>query len=111
MRHYLDLGTHKFEGLAEFTEKLNLGADDNVYCFEPNKKIYEISRESDKVTLYEQKFHSFKHANAAIMNYSGTIWGHGPTAIWANTLMITQWVPIVWTLIHSMILEMVWFLT
>ena len=84
MRHYLDLGTHKFEGLAEFTEKLNLGADDNVYCFEPNKQIYEISRQSDKVTLYEQKFNSFKHANAAIMNYSGTICFNSHKGAWSN---------------------------
>lgn len=44
MRHYLDLGTHKFEGLEEFIQKFNLGADDNIYCFEPNRQIYEISR-------------------------------------------------------------------
>ena len=61
MRHFIDLGTHKFEGLDEFTEKLQLDKNVNVYCYEPNKKIYELSRENNALEMYEKKFNSFKH--------------------------------------------------
>jgi FkbM family methyltransferase len=91
MRHYLDLGTHKFEGLEEFIKKFNLGANDNIYCFEPNKQIYEISRQDDKVALYEQKFHSFKHYNAAIMNYTGVICFNSHDGAWLNGTFVNDY--------------------
>ena len=39
-RLFLDLGTHHFEGLNEFTQKLNINKEWDVYCFEPNKSIF-----------------------------------------------------------------------
>ncbi len=71
MRYFLDLGTHKFEGLSEFTAKLNLGINDSIFCFEPNKTIFNISREN--IENIEKKYHSFKHYNLAIMDYTGKI--------------------------------------
>jgi uncharacterized protein YpmB len=55
MRHFIDLGTHKFEGLTEFAEKLNLDNNDNVYCYEPNVKIYEFTgkqKNNDKIFYF-----------------------------------------------------------
>jgi len=91
MRHYLDLGTHKFEGLEEFIKKFNLGINDNVYCFEPNQQIYEISRQSDKVIMYEKIFHTFKHYNVAIMNYTGTISFNSHDGAWLNNTFINDY--------------------
>lgn len=84
MRHFLDLGTHKFEGLTEFTEKLNLNNNDNVYCYEPNKKVYDLSRENETIKYYEQKFHSFKHFNLAVMDYTGKICFNSHEGAWSN---------------------------
>lgn len=89
MRHYVDLGTHKFEGLMEFTKMLNLGANDNVYCFEPNRQIYESSRENNNATQYENKFRTFKHFNLAVMDYSGKICFNSHKGAWSNENMDT----------------------
>ena len=43
MKHFLDFGTHYFEGLDEFTVTLGLDHTFNVYCYEPNSKIYNLS--------------------------------------------------------------------
>lgn len=59
MKYFLDFGTHKFEGLEEFIIKLGIDHSFNVYCFEPNKEIYNISRQ--KVHLYENRFTPLKN--------------------------------------------------
>lgn len=82
MRHFIDLGTHKFEGLEEFSQKLGLGDKDHVYCYEPNKNIYELSRQM--IDVYEKKFHSFHHFNLAVMDYSGTICFNSHAGAWSN---------------------------
>ena len=46
MKHFLDLGAHKLEGLKEFTEKLNINKEWNVYSYEPNILVHE---ESEKI--------------------------------------------------------------
>ena len=84
MRYFLDFGTHRFEGLNEFTEKFNLEKNDNVQCYEPNKKIYELSRENNIVEYYENKFNSFKHYNLAVMDYSGKICFNSHNGAWSN---------------------------
>ena len=84
MRHFIDLGSHRFEGLNEFTEKLNLGINDNVYCYEPNKKIYEVSRQNNIIDYYKNKFYSFKDYNLAVMNYSGKICFNSHNGAWNN---------------------------
>ena len=82
MRHFIDMGTHRFEGLTEFIEKLNLNHHDNVYCYEPNKKIYELSRET--MVDYEKKFNYFKHYNVAVLDYSGKITFNSHNGAWRN---------------------------
>jgi len=84
MKHFIDLGTHKFEGLAEFTELLQLDNNVNVYCFEPNKQIYDISRENDKIQQLEGKYYSFKHFNLAVMDYTGEITFNTHVGEWKN---------------------------
>ena len=36
MKHFLDLGAHKLEGLKEFTQRLNIDKSWKVYSYEPN---------------------------------------------------------------------------
>jgi|LauGreDrversion4_2_1035121.scaffolds.fasta_scaffold16994_7 FkbM family methyltransferase len=84
MRHFIDLGTHKFEGLTEFAEKLKLDNNDNVYCYEPNAKIYELSRQNNTIEYYEKKFNSFRHFNLAVMDYSGQICFNSHNGAWSN---------------------------
>lgn len=72
MKYFLDFGTHKFEGLEEFIEKIQIDKTFNVLCFEPNTDIYNLSRENDEILKkYENIFFSFKHYNLAVLNYSG----------------------------------------
>ena len=85
MRHFIDLGTHRFEGLNEFIEKLSLDKNDNIYCYEPNKNIYELSRENNKNEYYENKFNSFKHYNLAVIDYSGKISFNSHNGAWSNS--------------------------
>ena len=82
MKYFLDFGTHNFEGLEEFIVKLGINNSFNVYCFEPNKEIYNISRQ--KVHLYENRFKSFRHYNSAIMNYTGEITFNQHKGAWHN---------------------------
>lgn len=84
MRYFLDLGTHLFEGLEEFTAKLNLGVNDTVYCFEPNKNIYRASRENNRIPQLETRYKKFSHTNAAVMNYTGTIRFNTHNGAWVN---------------------------
>jgi FkbM family methyltransferase len=84
MRHFIDLGTHKFEGLTEFTDKLKLDNNDYIYCYEPNNKIYELSREQNTIEYYEKKFYSFQHYNLAVLDYSGKIIFNSHNGAWTN---------------------------
>ena len=52
MKHYIDLGTHKFEGLQEFSEKLNIDETWSVYCYEANPFTYEKAQEYRDCLLY-----------------------------------------------------------
>jgi FkbM family methyltransferase len=74
MKYYIDLGTHKFEGLFEFIEKIKINKDFNVYCYEPNKIIYNKSRENnDVLEKFNNTFNSFYHFNKAVLNYTGKV--------------------------------------
>ena len=44
MKHFLDMGAHKLEGLKEFTEKLSIDKEWKVYSYEPNIFIQEAAR-------------------------------------------------------------------
>jgi FkbM family methyltransferase len=84
MRHFIDLGTHKFEGLVDFIEKLNLNNNDSIYCYEPNIKIYELSKKILQEKKYENHFYSFNHLNLAVMDYSGKIKFYLHNGAWNN---------------------------
>ena len=56
-----------------------------ILCFEPNKEIYKNSRDNvEKLTNYENKFLSFKHYNAAVMDYTGQIKFNKHCGAWTN---------------------------
>jgi len=82
MKYFLDFGTHHFEGLEEFIIKLGIDNTFNVYCFEPNKEIYNMSMQKNH--LYEDRFESFKHYNLAVMNYTGEITFNKHKGAWCN---------------------------
>lgn len=79
----MDLGTHMFEGLNEFTKKLNLGLEDVIYCFEPNSIVFNETIKNDfftntineKVYLREiiLRYKTLHHYNKAVMDYTGEI--------------------------------------
>ena len=82
MKHFIDLGTHLFEGLEEFTTKLNIDETFCVYCYEPNIFVYEKSKElSEK---YKNKFKVFEHNNSAVMNYNGEITFNSHKGAWKS---------------------------
>ena len=71
MKHFLDFGTHLFQGLAQFTEQLSLDETWEVQCYEANPFTYEESQPKRKE--FEGKFKSFSHNNLAIMDQDGVI--------------------------------------
>ena len=80
MKYFLDFGTHKFEGLEEFIPKLGIDNTYSVYCFEPNKTIFDLSQDiSEK---YKSKFYSFKHFNLAVIDYTGKITFNSHKGAW-----------------------------
>jgi FkbM family methyltransferase len=85
MKYFLDFGTHHFEGLEEFINKLGIDKTFNVSCFEPNKDIYTLSRQNEeRIKNYEDKFYSFNHFNSAVMNYTGEISFNSHKGAWTN---------------------------
>lgn len=82
MKHFLDLGTHKFEGLKEFTEKLNLDKSWSVYCYEPNPTIFEASQEIKPEV--ENNYAYFEHNNLAIMDQTGSLTFHTHEGAWTS---------------------------
>jgi FkbM family methyltransferase len=85
MKYFLDFGTHNFEGLEEFIKKLGIDKTFNVSCFEPNKDIYDLSRQNEeRINNYEDMFYSFNHVNSAVMNYTGEISFNSHKGAWTN---------------------------
>lgn len=82
MKYFLDLGTHKFEGLMEFIPKKNIDNTFSVKCYEPNTTIFEKSKE--QLPNINGKFHSFTHNNLAVMDYTGTITFNEHKGAWKN---------------------------
>ena len=81
--YFLDFGTHRFEGLEEFIPKLGIDKTFQVYCYEPNKPIYDASREN--IQKYEKQFHAFNHFNLAVMDYTGEIIFNSHNGAWKNS--------------------------
>lgn len=85
MKHFLDFGTHDFQGLEEFIQKLSLDNTFSVHCFEPNKTVYDKSKEKiSRLAKYQTLFHSFAHYNKAVMDYTGSITFNSHRGAWKN---------------------------
>lgn len=68
---FLDLGTHRFEGLEEFTRRLNIDKTWKVYCYEPNPIIYESSSAKKQQIL--NNYQELHHMNQAVSDHNGSI--------------------------------------
>ena len=69
MKHFIDLGTHKFEGLQSFIKVYGIDSSWKVHCFEPNPIIFdEALTVLDRLSQYNITFH-----NKAIMHENGSI--------------------------------------
>lgn len=80
MKHFIDLGTHKFEGLTEFTEKLGIDNEWNVYCYEANPLIYDLNLLDNLKDSYNHiEFH-----NLAVMDANGSIAFHCHDGAWSD---------------------------
>lgn len=71
MRTFIDLGTHFFEGLAEFTQKLGITKEWNVYSYEGCRDLYEETQ-SIRASI-QDKYNELHHYNCAVLDYSGTV--------------------------------------
>jgi FkbM family methyltransferase len=71
MNYFLDFGSHKFEGLLEFTEKLEINKEWNVLCYEPN--ILLIEEIKTLLSQISEKYNSFEFFNKAILDKNGYI--------------------------------------
>lgn len=71
MKHFLDFGAHKLEGLREFTERLGIDNTWNVYSYEPNILLQdEIKKNIEEV---KENYKTFQFYNKAVMDESGTL--------------------------------------
>lgn len=71
MKHFLDLGAHKLEGLKEFTKKLGIDKNWKVYSYEPNILIQEDAKKV--VEELQNNYKSLDFYNKAVMDESGII--------------------------------------
>ena len=71
MKHFLDMGAHKLEGLKEFTEKLGIDKEWKVYSYEPNILIQEDVKKV--VEEISSNYKSMEFFNKAVMDEEGTI--------------------------------------
>ena len=64
MKHFLDLGAHKLEGLKEFTERLGIDKTWKVYSYEPNILIQEEAKKV--VEEIKNNYKSLEFYNKAV---------------------------------------------
>lgn len=82
MKHFLDLGAHKLEGLKEFTEKLGIDKTWKVYSYEPNILIQDDAKKV--VEEIRENYKSLEFYNKAVMDESGTITFNCHKGAWKN---------------------------
>lgn len=82
MKHFLDLGAHKLEGLKEFTQKLNIGKSWKVYSYEPNILIQEETKKV--VEEIKNNYKSLEFYDKAVMDESGVITFNCHKGAWKN---------------------------
>ncbi len=83
MKHFLDLGTHKFEGLSEFCNRLPIDHSWAVQCYEANPLVYKKALKS--VPRFENKFHTFDFFNYAVLDKNGTTIFHCHKGVWTDS--------------------------
>ena len=71
MRTFIDLGTHFFEGLADFDAKLGINKSWNVYSYEGCRDLYEETQ-SIRASI-ESKYNALHHFNNAVIDRNGTV--------------------------------------
>jgi FkbM family methyltransferase len=81
MKYFIDLGTHKFEGLLELKEKLHIDNTWIIYCYEANKDVYNASLDILKDL---QKTLNITYFNYAVIDYIGTITFNKHKGAWKN---------------------------
>lgn len=79
---FLDLGTNLFQGLEEFTTKLNLDTNATVYCFEPNTLVYNNSKQ--KYDSIKNNYKILNHFNKAVLDYTGEIIFNSHNGVWLD---------------------------
>ena len=89
MKHFLDLGAHKLEGLQEFTKKLGIDKEWKVYSYEPNILIQE---EAKKVVQdIKDNYKSLEFYDTAIMDESGVITFNCHRGAWKDQEKSEYW--------------------
>jgi len=82
MKYFLDFGAHKLEGLAEFTEKLNIDKEWIVQSYEPNIFVYDIAeKNAEKI---KDKYKKFILQQKAIMHENGFITFNSHKGCWKD---------------------------
>ena len=89
MKHFLDFGTHRFQGLNEFTSKLSIDKEWSVQCYEANPYTYDLTKE--KGEKISERYKSFSHNNKAVMDQAGTITVHCHKGSWDNGVYKELW--------------------
>ena len=82
MKHFLDMGAHKLEGLKEFTKKLDIDKEWKVYSYEPNILIQEDAKKV--VEEISDNYKSLEFFNKAVMDEEGTITFNCHRGAWKN---------------------------
>ena len=89
MKHFLDFGTHRFQGLNEFTKKLSIDDQWSVQCYEANPDTYERTKE--KGEKISGRYKEFVHNNLAVLDQSGSITVHCHKGSWDNGVYKETW--------------------
>jgi FkbM family methyltransferase len=89
MKHFLDLGAHKLEGLKEFTQRLNIDKSWKVYSYEPNILIQEETKKV--VEEIKNNYKSLEFYDKAVMDESGVITFNCHKGAWKNQDKSEYW--------------------
>ena len=89
MKHFLDLGAHKLEGLKEFTERLGIDKTWKVYSYEPN---IVIQKEAKKVVEeIKNNYKSLEFYAKAVMDEDGAITFNCHRGAWKDQEKSEYW--------------------
>jgi len=89
MKHFLDLGAHKLEGLQEFTKRLGIDKEWKVYSYEPNILIQEKAKEvADEI---RKNYKSLEFYNKAVMDENGVVTFNCHRGAWKDQQKSEYW--------------------